>query len=292
MFLFIGTNTLADSHIDFTLSDFCYLQPNVQERDGDYFFPNQEIGITASSLCVWKNAYGQYHSKGKLVNGKQEGKWLHWNWNGKKTFDENYKNGKLDGKGIYWDATGMEESIYSNGVRIESIRFNNDGQIINESQYEDGELSYEAFNTYHDNGKLRMKGNHIWPEIDFDGTITSWYKNGQKENESFYSEGELIGKGTWWYKNGQLMSEFYWSKDGSFNGIDRNWHENGQLQAEVYFTNGESTEMKQWHDTGELEFYYIYPDGKKTGNYTKLNKSGQIYYEATFKDGQCISGDC
>ena len=41
-----------------------------------------------------------------------------------------------------------------------------------------------------------------------------------------------------------------------------------------------------------LELYYIYPDGKKTGNYTRLDKSGQIYYEATFKDGKCISGDC
>jgi hypothetical protein len=56
--LSISCSSFANSHIDFSLSDFCYLQPNVQDRDGVYFFPNQQIGITASSLCVFKNAYG------------------------------------------------------------------------------------------------------------------------------------------------------------------------------------------------------------------------------------------
>ena len=44
--------------LDFTLSDFCYLQPDVQERfkdgnlySGTYYFPNQETGITATSIC-------------------------------------------------------------------------------------------------------------------------------------------------------------------------------------------------------------------------------------------------
>ena len=46
--------------LDFTLSDFCYLQPNVQDRGGVYYFPNEEVGITDSSLCVYKDLYGQY----------------------------------------------------------------------------------------------------------------------------------------------------------------------------------------------------------------------------------------
>lgn len=56
--ILISFNSYGEADLDFSLSDFCYLQPNVQDRDGVYFFPNQQIGITASSLCVFKNAYG------------------------------------------------------------------------------------------------------------------------------------------------------------------------------------------------------------------------------------------
>ena len=56
---FIGSG-VAGSQLDFTLSDFCYQQPNVQDRGGVYYFPNEEVGITDSSLCVYKDLYGQY----------------------------------------------------------------------------------------------------------------------------------------------------------------------------------------------------------------------------------------
>ena len=286
--LSISCSSFANSHIDFTLSDFCYLQPNVQDRDGVYFFPNQEVGITASSLCVWKGVYGQYHSKGKLLNGKKEGKWNDWNILGEKVFESDYKNGELV-KEIHSDRLGWEESIYSNGVRIESIRFNKDGQIRNESKYEDGELSYRTFYTYHKNGKLRMKGNEIWPEIDFDGTITSWYKNGQKEHESSYSKGELVGKNTRWYENGQLSGEYFYGVD---DFINRYWYKNGQLLGEYTNENGISTSMKEWHDNGQLERDWIYINGKKEGEYIKLDRDGKVSYKAIYKNDKCISGDC
>ena len=74
---FIGSGA-AGSQLDFTLSDFCYQQPNVQDRGGVYYFPNENEGITASSLCVYKDLYGQYMSKVELVNGKFDGKFIRW----------------------------------------------------------------------------------------------------------------------------------------------------------------------------------------------------------------------
>jgi len=47
-------STFANSHLDFSLSDFCYMMPKVQDRGGVYYFPNEEVGITAGSLCVYK----------------------------------------------------------------------------------------------------------------------------------------------------------------------------------------------------------------------------------------------
>ena len=47
----------ADSHLDFELSDFCYKQPGVQDRQGVLYFPNEEKGISDTSICVYKDAY-------------------------------------------------------------------------------------------------------------------------------------------------------------------------------------------------------------------------------------------
>ena len=80
--------------MDFTLSDFCYQQPNVQDRGGVYYFPNEEVGITATSLCVYKDEYGQYASKGELINGRKDGKWTRWDKNGQIQAVWNYKDGK------------------------------------------------------------------------------------------------------------------------------------------------------------------------------------------------------
>ena len=82
LFLSTSFSTFADSHLDFTLSDFCFQQPNVQYRGGIYYFPNEEVGITATSICVYKDAYGQYRSKGKLNNGNFDGKWNRWSKTG------------------------------------------------------------------------------------------------------------------------------------------------------------------------------------------------------------------
>ena len=80
--LMLSFNSYGSSHLDFSLSDFCYEQPNVQTRIEKideyssvdvYFFPNQEVGITATSICVYKNAYGQYATKVNLKNGKKDG---------------------------------------------------------------------------------------------------------------------------------------------------------------------------------------------------------------------------
>ena len=143
-------STFAD--LDFTLSDFCYQQPNVQDRDakveppdssnhldietlrpsyvkpeiihfyksGTYYFPNKEVGITKTSICVFKDKYGQYDSKGNLKNGKKEGKWIHWRSNGQKEAEINWKDGKKDGKNIWWYINGeiKSETYYKDGECI------------------------------------------------------------------------------------------------------------------------------------------------------------------------------
>jgi len=111
-------STLADSHLDFTLSAFCYKQPNVQDRGGVYYFPNKEIGITKSSLCIYKDSYGQYASKGKLIDGKKDGKWTYWHKNGQEYMKGNYIRNNEDGQWTYRQNENnnvIEESNFNNG---------------------------------------------------------------------------------------------------------------------------------------------------------------------------------
>ena len=89
----INTSSFSNSYssfLDFSLSDFCNLQDGVQERDYVFYFPNEEEGITATSICVYKDQYGQYYSQGNLKNGKRDGKWIWYFENGKKDVEENY----------------------------------------------------------------------------------------------------------------------------------------------------------------------------------------------------------
>ena len=126
LLLSTSLSTFGGFHLDFSLSDFCHQQPGVQDREGVYYFPNQEIGITATSVCVYKDAFGQYSSKGELINGKKDGKWIYWHVNGQKDEEVNYKDGKEVGKRI--------TSWYTNGqIKTEAIY--NDGKFVSEYRY-------------------------------------------------------------------------------------------------------------------------------------------------------------
>ena len=95
------------SLLDFTLSDFCIDQPDVQKRGDVFYLPNEEVGITATSICVYKYQDGQYASKGKLKNGKLDGKHTAWYENGQKNYEANFKDHKDHGKWTAWYENGQ-----------------------------------------------------------------------------------------------------------------------------------------------------------------------------------------
>jgi hypothetical protein len=85
--------------------------------------------FSGENLCKWNNGKGQWNNgntriKGQYINGKREGKWT-WHYenglkmdDGPKSQEGNYKDGNKDGKWTEWDE---------------------DGQIISESNWKDGE---------------------------------------------------------------------------------------------------------------------------------------------------------
>ena len=232
--LLLSFNSYGGSQLDFTLSDFCYQQPNVQDRGGVFYYPNEEVGITDSSLCVYKDLYGQYMSKVELVKGKFEGKFISWWENGATKHEKNYKDGKLVGKWIeMWsDGRVNVERNYVNGKKVSQTNFfyYDDGQIKQKYSYKDTRSDFE--NTfYYENGQIKRQYN-----ISGNGKAISWYENGQIKTEAIIKNGMLEGKETSWYENGQMMGEANF-KDGKREGDFNWWRSDGLKWVESVYSN-------------------------------------------------------
>mgnify|MGYP003976560083 CR=1 FL=1 len=200
----------SNSELNFDLSDFCYEQPNVQDRNGVYFFPNEEIGITAYSECIYKDKYGQIKSKVNLKNGLFNGERLVWNANGQKMYQGYYLN-------------GIEEGVHSLWM---------DGKLLNEKTFLNGKLygksvyrtprSWEFHATRlegnYQNGKRNGKW-HYWIEDFLAEEVI--YKEGLKDGLWLLYHPQFGKVVTGNYKKGKADGNWSWS----FSKIDGNVNE-------------------------------------------------------------------
>ena len=251
IFLLSGFNAFAE--IDFSLSDFCYEQPNVQERNGAYYFPNQDNGITFISVCVYKNANGQYKSKGRLLDGLKDGRWTFWTSYGSIKSQEYWSKGVQD-KHIGYYGGFRFEATYKNGKESARQHYDSDDNLTLDAIYNTPEYkAYEEHYMFHDNGNLKWS----YTEIDFGeglvkhGKSERWYKDGQKSEEIDYKYGDFVGHWTVWHDNGQMAQDISYNDDGEFDGLLRWWYYNGTLSQVSEYSNGEVLTEKGFDETGK-----------------------------------------
>jgi antitoxin component YwqK of YwqJK toxin-antitoxin module len=249
LFLLVGFNAFAE--IDFSLSDFCYEQPNVQERNGIYYFPNQDTGITYISSCVYKNSNGKLQSKGRLLNGLKDGVWIYWTSYGSKESQEYWSKGVLE-KYIGHYGNLRFEVTYKNG--LESIRqhYDSDNLILDAIYNTPEHKVYEKHYMFHDNGNLQWS----YTKVDFgDGLVRHgkselWYANAQKKEEIDYING-VMGNWKEWYDNGQMSIDILQNDKGEFHGTSRWWYPDGTLSQVSHYSNGEVVTEKGFDKTGK-----------------------------------------
>ncbi len=169
--------------LDFWSSEsFCYESPNVQNRNGVFYLPNQQEPFTGENLCVYLNN-SQYHSQGNMLNGLPAGKWTWWYESGMKWQEHNHKDGKLDGKQTIW---------------------HQNGQVGSEGNFKD-DLNDGKWTWWYENGQKEQEGNYKDGKLD--GKFTKWYENGQKREEFNVKDDILDGIRTKWKVNGQWEQE-------------------------------------------------------------------------------------
>lgn len=157
--------------------------------------------------------------------------------------------------------------------------------------YERGSLIEEpSFNT--DLERVTGEGIHFFlnrrvaelyriPQME-DGSIESWYANGQKYLE-LAPEKEYYQA---WYETGQKTFELTFPNNSS-EGVYREWHINGNKKLEVqckkYVMDGLST---GWYENGQKAFEVPYVNGKRQGIYRCWHENGSKHYEVPYVNGQ------
>jgi len=108
----------------------------------------------------------------------------------------------------------------------------------------------------------KTKSEGIFKDGEKDGLWTSWYENGQKDEEVVYKDGEEHGLVTNWYENGQ-KSEKITMRYGKLDGLYKRWHRNGKKWSEGVFKDGERDGLwNRWHDNGQKWSEQTYKDGE------------------------------
>jgi len=158
---------------DISLSDFCIYQPGVQNRGElvwELYFPNEKDGITATSICIFEDAYGQYGEIGELVKGFKQGAWINYHRNGQKKSEQNYIDGISNGMFTKWSKTGQK--LFESKMKNEKW----DGEFL--TWYLDGQIKTKLF----------------YKDSQLDGAVNFWQDNGKKWIEAVFVNGKRIGE--------------------------------------------------------------------------------------------------
>lgn len=114
----------------------------------------------------------------------------------------------------------------------------------------------------------------------------TWWENGEKKQQTDYSQGMRQGKETGWYENGELRYVIHW-EDNKQNGLETYWHPNGQKASELDWKNGKRTGKKtSWYETGEVECIDTYIDDIPQGVYTCWHKNGVKTLQGNWLNGR------
>jgi antitoxin component YwqK of YwqJK toxin-antitoxin module len=150
---------------------------SVVERNGLYYedLANSISGFTPFTGEVTGK------EKGRVEDGKKEGKWVGYHDDGDLRYRGNYKNGKEEGEWVYYHDNGdlRYRGNYKNGKGDgEWVYYHENGQVSSKGNYKNGKRDGEWV-YYHENGQVSMKGS---------------YKNGEKVSELNNNQSQNLAK--------------------------------------------------------------------------------------------------
>ena len=222
---------------------------------------------------------GKPKNKLTYLNGVKHGRYLHFDYYGRKRVEGNYLNGEKHGAWVWYYENGSIESTshYINGqVNGKTINYYEDGTVENKYQYDYGS-SVNIDTTYYRNGKI---------------DVTTEYENDQKHGrKTFYGPSgklQLIR----FYDHDRLIGYSYPDKQSKVlpmipikneSGMIRAYYDNGKISREMEFQNGELVNAyKQYYYDGQLAEDITYFLGEVNGLKTAYYANGTMEYQKEY----------
>lgn len=253
---------------------------------------------SVSSTAFYRNGdidsvFRSWHANGKLrleatyVNRKRTGEWKYYRRNGTLVELETYQDGKLDGRDVQYNEAGSIEKEYDfkKGNVDGAVKFYADNKALAVVLYfKNDELTGYSYED---------KQGNLVPVIPIKhgtGTVTAYFRNGNKSavleyNESL-AEGERIlyytngkeyvtgkrvngdddGVKKVYYPSGKIMKEETFVH-GNLHGVSKHYTEDGKLLQEVNFYNGDFHGICKYYEPGKpvetLIYHYDMLEAKK-----------------------------
>jgi len=289
--------------LDATVTYFNHIRStrelNYAQRDtasASWFFSNGELSSHGRYLVKedrllgnWNFFYnpGNIRSTGTYNdNGKKEGWFNSYFFDGKPRGKEFYVNGEQEGEETFYFNSGTmsTHSWYKKGqLEGEAVSYFWVGTPHTITHYHEGKEDGVKL-TYRNNGDTALLEHYASGTLN--GEVRSWAADRTVEVIASYQNGELEGEYRKYYPNGQLYMDGNY-KAGKQDGEWKSWYNNGQLKTVDHFLNDKSEgEYREYHDNGTLRYTANQKNGKFVGEIRYFDDDGKVYSVQNYSNGR------
>lgn len=245
-----------------------------------------EVDGSSHGEWEWFHENGKIETRGSYFYGTREGKWIWYFEDGQIDVELNYDNGDAEGKRLsyYRDGTLESETFYrSDELHGRCVYFDEAGEVLNIRYYKDGRMTGYAY--------IGKDGKEV-DMIPFDnqnGTLETFYKNGNKAYFVEYKDGYKHGKSIEYHSNGKeaIVRQF---EKGQLVGERKQYYPSGKLKNEGTYLNGERHNKRtSYHENGKVKSIENYIMGTLYGRAIYYKSDGTVEREVQYYDGSQIN---
>lgn len=230
---------------------------------------------------IYKSFYfgGKLATEGKYTMSNKQGLWKYYYPNGNLEYTEFFVNGSQEDK---------------------FIMYNEDGTIDKDGQYKNNQL-HGPFKIFGENNQLAVQLNYVHgkfvsytyegkdgkpvPDIAIangTGSVTAYYKNGNKSAEMQFMEDEQNGVRKIYFTNGKLYIEGN-RLDGYDHGSKKVYYLNGQVEKEENYWYGSlHGTVKSYYPNGKIKTEEHYHNGELNGDCKYYDANGKVQVRTYF----------
>lgn len=226
------------------------------KKRSEWYYKNSMKPITGKSFITGKYLNFNFYTELNLKDGKLDGEWKTW---ASRDINDK-KNGQLIEKEYYKNGLpiGKHENWTNEGIYWGYQMFSQTGFLIKELYYQANEPVY---------------GNLYKDVIDYELIM----ENGKKKFFKTYQT------------NGQLASLLEYNTDGERR--KESTYMNGKISTKITY-NINSEFYQEYYSNGSIKWEYTKKGGKREGIEKYYNKTGELFRESHFKNGNLLYKKC